>query len=58
MDDFKEIDYRVITIDPGFQSCNFEETHLLEEIDLSGTKLVRAITIDPGAGLIRGRSTF
>ena len=40
MDNFKEIDYRVITIDPGFQSCNLEERHLLEEIDLSETKLV------------------
>ena len=37
MDDFKEIDYRVITID---QSCNLKERHLLEEIDLSETKLV------------------
>ena len=34
MDDFKEIDYRVITIDPGFQSCNLEERHLLEEINV------------------------
>ena len=57
MDNFKEIDYRVITIDPGFQSCNLEERHLLEEIDLSETKLVWAKTIDPGAGLIRSRST-